>query len=75
MQAAEVLHPIAQRMRKELKAVEFEALTRPITLTDLMREGSMFMPQAVGGWWKDKAGCVLATGFMAAWARGFVSLQ
>jgi len=58
-------------LKAELAGIEEQVLMRPLTLADVMREGSKITTQAVG-WGDGENACALHAAAISASARGLI---
>ena len=59
-------------LRRTIDEIGLEVAARPITLADLMREGSTVTEQAVGTWGNGENACALHATVISARARNLI---
>lgn len=61
-----------EELKTVLSQIEEEVMMRPLTLADLMRQGSMVTEQKIGGWGDGENACALHAATIAARAHGLI---
>jgi hypothetical protein len=71
---ATILPGAVERLTELISDEDLEAMVRPYTLADAIREGSSVTDQHIGGWVDESSNkaCALSAAFVACKARGMI---
>lgn len=58
--------------QRDLGEIEMNVLTRPFTLADAIREGSMVTSHSTEGWGDGESACALSAAVISAKAHGYL---
>lgn len=58
--------------QRDLGEIELKVLTRPWTLADAIREGSLVTTHSTDGWGDGESACALSAAVIAAKAHGYL---
>ena len=70
--AAELTEVLDAQTKAALAEAELNVLTRPYTLGDAIREGSLVTTHNTSGWGDGESACALSAAVIAAKAHGYL---